>query len=392
MSYKCIVASVFLIVKAPYSIFCFLKTPIDKSSLIIIIIISIATNIYTKRGIVQMSKNNFEDKSFLTYNQQMRKLRKDKKILCNGSEHKKILIRAGYFNIINGYKTPFTCGTDSDGNHNYIPDTSIDQIYRVKLFDDSLRSLLLKYITQIEEEVRTLTGYKFDDCNGYGSIAWYDTSAYSPDSTLQNKMGTISKAYNELSRSQLDYVKFYMENHKKIPTWIMIKVVNFSTFIDVINYGKTEVSHSICKLYDMVDEDEHPMVKLLIGSLHWLRRIRNSCAHNERIYCLSRSINQNRSTGRIIEKYFRSLRRAYTRDREQRIFDLLIYFKYYLPYKEYQQFISELKEMLLDLKDNIDFNAFEYIRAQMGIKNLDDLDIIVSLPKKDIDYNKYDKS
>ena len=172
----------------------------------------------------------------------------------------------------------------------------------------------------------------------------------------------------------------------------MIKVVNFSTFIDVINYGKTEVSHSICKLYDMVDEDEHPMVKLLIGSLHWLRRIRNSCAHNERIYCLSRSINQNRSTGRIIEKYFGSLRRAYTRDREQRIFDLLIYFKYYLPYKEYQQFISELKEMLLDLKDNIDFNAFEYIRAQMGIKNLDDLDIIVSLPKKDIDYNKYDKS
>ena len=91
-----------------------------------------------------MSKNNFEDKSFLTYNQQMKKLRKDKKILCNGSEHKKILIRAGYFNIINGYKTPFTCGTDSDGNHNYIPDTSIDQIYRVKLFDDSLRSLLLK--------------------------------------------------------------------------------------------------------------------------------------------------------------------------------------------------------------------------------------------------------
>ncbi len=81
MSYKCIVASVFLIVKAPYSIFCFLKTPIDKSRLIIIIIISIATNIYTKRGIVQMSKNNFEDKSFLTYNQQMKKLRKDKKIL-----------------------------------------------------------------------------------------------------------------------------------------------------------------------------------------------------------------------------------------------------------------------------------------------------------------------
>ena len=48
-----------------------------------------------------------EDKYFLTYNQQMRKLRNDKNILCKGSTHKKILVRAGYFNIVNGYKTPF---------------------------------------------------------------------------------------------------------------------------------------------------------------------------------------------------------------------------------------------------------------------------------------------
>lgn len=46
------------------------------------------------------------DKLFLTYNQQMRKLRNDKGIICQGSSHKKILIRAGYFNIINGYKNP----------------------------------------------------------------------------------------------------------------------------------------------------------------------------------------------------------------------------------------------------------------------------------------------
>ena len=51
-----------------------------------------------------------EDKLFLTYNQQMRKLRNNKQILCNGSSHKKILVRAGYFNIVNGYKNPFISG------------------------------------------------------------------------------------------------------------------------------------------------------------------------------------------------------------------------------------------------------------------------------------------
>ena len=88
----------------------------------------------------------------------MRKLRNSKKIECNGSGHKQILIRAGYFNIINGYKTPFTCGTDTKGNHVYLPNTSIEQLYELKKFDDRLRLLLLDYITRIEEEIRTLTG------------------------------------------------------------------------------------------------------------------------------------------------------------------------------------------------------------------------------------------
>lgn len=42
-----------------------------------------------------------------------------------------------------------------------------------RLFDEDLRSFLLKYITKIEE-VRALTGYKFDECNNEGMISWYE--------------------------------------------------------------------------------------------------------------------------------------------------------------------------------------------------------------------------
>ena len=96
------------------------------------------------------------DKDFLTYNQQMRKLRDTKNIECEGSKVKSILVRMGYFNLINGYKTPFTCGVDGQGNHIYLPNTGIEHFYCLKHFDDELRILLLKYITQVEEEVRTL--------------------------------------------------------------------------------------------------------------------------------------------------------------------------------------------------------------------------------------------
>lgn len=333
-----------------------------------------------------------DDKYFLTYNQQMRKLRNDKKIICSGSNHKRILIRAGYFNIINGYKSPFVCGTDNDGNHIYISNTSVDQMYYVKQFDDELRSFLLRYITQVEEEVRTLTGYQFDKCNDDGKIAWYDTNAYNPKHSLQNKMSTISSAYSELSKSHLDYVKFYMENHKQIPTWIMLKVVNFSTFISVLQYSKTDVTHSICQLYGMSDINNLPNVKLLIGSLHWMRKIRNSCAHNERIYCLCRDRDKfHRNSGRINEQYICNLRPAYKRDTCQRIFDLIVYFKYYLPNSEYKTFISKLYDMLSELQQHIQPNAFEYVRGKMGIRNLNDLNILKDMPKDDIDYNKFDK-
>lgn len=331
------------------------------------------------------------DKDFLTYNQQMRKLRNNKNIDCHDSKHKKILIRAGYFNIINGYKNPFIRGKDVDGNHIYLPNTSIEQLYEVKKFDDSLRLFLLKYITQIEEEVRTLTGYKFDQCNDNGKISWYDTNAYSSTKQLQERMRAISSAYSELSSSQLDYVKFYMKNHSQIPTWIMIKVVNFSTFIDVLECSKKNVTHSICKLYGMLDKRGLPNIKLLIGSLHWLRKVRNSCAHNERIYCIHQSQDPHRrNAGRIIENYISSMRPVYSRDTDKRIFDLLIYFKYYLPNNEYVQMMTELQAMLTNLQSNIIPSAFDNVRGQMGIKNLADLDILKSLPKAPINYNSFD--
>lgn len=206
-------------------------------------------------------------------------------------------------------------------------------------------------------------------------------------------MNAISSAYNELSRSQLDYVKFYMQNHKQIPTWIMIKVVNFSTFISVLTYSKMSVTHSICNLYDMLDSKELPNVKLLIGSLHWLRKVRNSCAHNERIYCIHQ-VNDNsprRKDGRIIERYISLLQKTYSKDKEKRIFDLLVYFKYYLPDNEFQTMINELYDMLKKLSDSITKNAFDNIRGEMGIKDLEDLVKLKNLPKKKIDYNKFDK-
>lgn len=220
---------------------------------------------------------------------------------------------------------------------------------------------------------------------------WYETNAYSSSATLQSKMNTISSAYSELSKSRSEYVQFYMKNHEQIPTWIMIKVVNFSTFIDVLHNSKTNVTNAICKLYSMYDDNNLPNVKLLIGSLHWLRRVRNSCAHNERVYCIHQTQARNNSaSGRILDPYYTQLPTSYSRCTEKNIFDILVYFKYFLPTEEFTPMIIELKNMLIELQNTLQTNAFDNVRGQMGIKNLNVLDALIALPKSKIEYNKFD--
>ena len=109
------------------------------------------------------------------------------------------------------------------------------------------------FLTSIHNSSRRRGSYShwipFDKCNDDGKIAWYDTNAYNPKHSLQNKMNTISSAYSELSKSHLDYVKFYMENHKQIPTWIMLKVVNFSTFILFFNIVKQMLRFNLSAIW-----------------------------------------------------------------------------------------------------------------------------------------------
>lgn len=129
----------------------------------------------------------------------------------------------------------------------------------------------------------------------------------------------------------------------------------------------------------------------MIGSLHWLRRVRNSCAHNERVYCIHQTQARNNSaSGRILDPYYAQLPQSYSRCTEKNIFDILVYFKYFLPKEEFEPMIIELKNMLIELQSTLQPNAFDNVRGQMGIKNLNVLDTLITLPKSKIEYHKFD--
>jgi hypothetical protein len=46
--------------------------------------------------------------------------------------------------------------------------------------------------------------------------------------------------------------------------------------------------------------------------------------------------------------------------------------------------------MLIELQNTLQTNAFDNVRGQMGIKNLNVLDALIALPKSKIEYHKFD--
>lgn len=57
---------------------------------------------------------------------------------------------------------------------------------------------------------------------------------------------------------------------------------------------------------------------------------------------------------------------------------------------ELKNMLIELKNMLIELQNTLQTNAFDNVRGQMGIKNLNVLDALITLPKSKIEYNKFD--
>lgn len=312
----------------------------------------------------------------------MKHLRDSKHIKCGGSDDKTILCRNGYFNLINGYKAPFVQGVDEYGHKYYFPRTSIEEMYHLKRFDEELRLILLGRITKAEEEVRTFAAYKFDEVNEKGEIHWYDVGAYNEGKSITDVVKIISTGYSEISRSQLNYVKHYLDQHHSIPTWIYFKVIRFSTFITTLTLCKDDVCSSLCELYQMKKENGSPNIKLLINSLQFMRKVRNACAHNERVYDISRP------NGRILEPVLMSMRPVYIKQRKQSLIDCVIYLKYYLDPIDFDSFINDLHRILLDLKCNISVNAFDRVRANLGFRNLEDL-LFLKTVKFEKKYNNF---
>ncbi len=126
----------------------------------------------------------------------------------------------------------------------------------------------------------------------------------------------------------------------------------------------------------MKTDRNFPHYILLIGSLQFIREIRNACAHNERVFDI-------KSSRRINCDYFSTLPPVYNRNQnaDKKLLDFIIYMRYFLDDISFIEFVDDIYDLLSELEITISKTAYDDVRGKMGIKNKEHLLLLKTISK-----------
>ena len=227
------------------------------------------------------------DKPFRTYKELIVKLRDEKKLVIDKEDEEKViglLKKYSYFSMISGYKALFK---QEDGT--YMPDTHIDDILALYKFDDTLRDEFFHAIQIVEKNIKSLLSYAFvalygDDQAAYLSPASYDEKPGTKN-TIKRKT-EIRKLVSTLFSivippSDHRYIQHQWDKHGNVPLWVAVKALTLGNVSKMYSLCKASVQSDVAKEFPGVSSEN------LVGMLDMLTRVRNVCAHNERLYDFS---------------------------------------------------------------------------------------------------------
>lgn len=239
------------------------------------------------------------DKPFKRISEQLELLEHERNLTMLNRESTEIALRRyGYYEIINGYKTPFLNTPDNDEN-GYKDTATFEHIYALYTLDKDFRNAILQGIEQFEQTFKqtlayTVAGEISDNQKYYARPSHYNKG----ESHLDRKghfKGTdrdkLLKKFSWLLQSDKQPIQHYRVAHHNIPPWILVKSLTFGESIYWYKLCKKDVREKIiAKMLDfdqalIVQMDPVLKVKQAFGDiLSLFLDYRNLTAHGGRVY------------------------------------------------------------------------------------------------------------
>lgn len=212
-------------------------------------------------------------KPFLVYQDQIALLKKKGLLITNDAHAIQFLKQYSYFDLITGYKKPF-----KQKNGQYKLHTRIEDIVRLYTFDESLRALFLQYILKVEKHIKSLLSYVFCVQYGTNEQRFLSPTNYISQHIKQDIQRLITELKRVQSSSKYHYIKHHREKYNNVPLWVAIKAVSFGTVSKMYTFLPQPLKIEISKEFSCIHEN------MLQEMLSLLSRVRNICAHSERLF------------------------------------------------------------------------------------------------------------
>ena len=151
-------------------------------------------------------------KIFLSYNQQIEKLKNEKNLQIDDEIYaKEVLRQTSYYSLIGGYKDIFKNPTTKK----YKDGTRFEDIVELYYFDESLRQLFLKYLIKVENEIKSQVSYYFAEKNGENQKEYLDIANYNYVGKKNQRDSICCLFFDECVRKSFEYVQYFLTNYIK---------------------------------------------------------------------------------------------------------------------------------------------------------------------------------
>lgn len=296
------------------------------------------------------------EKEFKSIEEQIEIL-KNRNLIIDEIQAKKIFNENNYYYVINGYKDLFVDKSKSE--EIYKANTEFKEIYSLYKFDIDLRMLFLKYTLLLERKLDTYIAYEFS--KKYGHKDYLKEKNF--ENTQKNNL-RIAKLIHDINTNLMEQLNngnkmlnHYINQYGYVPLWVLIRIVTFGQVSKFYSLMKQTDQNSIARNFLVKEKN----LKIYINNL---AIIRNICAHDEKLFDvrLKKSI----SMTNIHKKYNLSLKNVSYCNGFKDLFSIVIIFKELLEEEEFEDFYNEIIKLIKRLEKNIHSISFKSILDKMG--------------------------
>lgn len=217
-------------------------------------------------------------KIFLTYDQQIEKLKNEKNLQINDIFYaKEILRQTSYYSLIGGYKDIFKNSTTKK----YKDGTRFEDIVELYYFDEALRQLLLRYLIKVENEIKSQVSYYFTEKHGENQKEYLNTVNYNyvgkKNQRDINRLIQILSGY-VTKPTDYQYINHAQNKYGNVPLWVLTNALTFGNISKMYMLLPQDIQIKVSKNYWGINERQ------MVSILTVLVKFRNVCAHGERLF------------------------------------------------------------------------------------------------------------